>query len=134
VVSAYQTDGLRMGIDLEWIEHRGEEFVSDYFTPGERYHILQSPLADRPLLATLYWSAKEAVLKALSTGLRKDTRSIEIDCGPSERKPEGWQPLGIKLNFTGQNSLRLWWRREENYVISICLPVETEELPVRIVL
>ena len=69
-------EAVGLGADIERIEARHPLFVEDYFTPRERELIRQNPAPDR--MATLLWSAKEAVLKALGTGLRLDTRQVEI--------------------------------------------------------
>jgi 4'-phosphopantetheinyl transferase len=131
VACAYSPEDRPLGIDLEKIEQRGEEFVADYFTPGEQYQILQSTPAQRAFRSTLLWSAKEAVLKALSTGLRMDTRSIEFDC-PNHPVDDGWQPLEMRRTLSQIKNLRLLWRREENFVLTICLPADESELPIRV--
>lgn len=131
VACAYSSADHPIGIDLEKIEQRGEEFVADYFTPGEQYQILQSTPVQRAFRSTLLWSAKEAVLKALSTGLRMDTRSIEFDC-PNHLADDGWQPLVMRLNQPQIKNLRLLWRREEFFVLTICLPADEAEMPIRV--
>jgi 4'-phosphopantetheinyl transferase len=67
-----------LGGDVEWIEPRSPGFVHDFFTPQEAAAWDESPPADRPFLANAIWSAKESILKALSLGLRADTRAVEI--------------------------------------------------------
>jgi 4'-phosphopantetheinyl transferase len=62
-----------VGCDLELVEPRSPGFVHDYFTPAEQRRIGADPLA-----ANLFWSAKESALKVLRTGLRRDTRTVEI--------------------------------------------------------
>ncbi len=70
---------VKLGCDLEMIEPRSDAFISDYFTKSEQQLIAQASCADRPLLASLVWSAKESALKALHVGLRADTRSVEVN-------------------------------------------------------
>ncbi len=67
-----------LGCDIERIEPRGGRFVGDYFTPAEARLVERAPEPTRPFLATLVWSAKESALKARRTGLRADTRTIEV--------------------------------------------------------
>ncbi len=78
---------LRMGCDIERIEQRSRVFEETFFTDAEIQ--LMRGQDDRGLMATLIWSAKESVLKALRTGLRSDTRRIRIEAiEPSVS--EGW--------------------------------------------
>jgi 4'-phosphopantetheinyl transferase len=69
---------IRLGCDLEMIEPRSDAFTADYFTEKEQKIIAQTSGAERPLLVSLLWSAKESALKALHVGLRADTRCVEI--------------------------------------------------------
>jgi len=76
-VCAIAPPGIEVGVDLELVESRSTLFVQDYFTDAERRVALTGESAD-PLLTNLIWSAKESALKVLRTGLRRDTRSVEI--------------------------------------------------------
>jgi 4'-phosphopantetheinyl transferase len=68
-----------VGCDLEIAEPRSATFVSDYLTPVEQALVRGAPdQATSHLLANLVWSAKESALKVLRTGLRADTRSVEV--------------------------------------------------------
>jgi len=87
---------LTIGCDLEVIEPRSDEFVADYFTPEEQISVLAAPIAVRARLVTLIWSAKESALKALSVGLRADTRSVSVELDPL-------RVLRRDATFTG------WW-------------------------
>jgi 4'-phosphopantetheinyl transferase len=69
---------LRIGVDLERIEPRSDIFLEDYFTRTELELMFSFPAAQRALLANLFWSIKEAMLKAVGVGLRRDTRSVEV--------------------------------------------------------
>jgi phosphopantetheine--protein transferase-like protein len=62
----------RAGIDLETIEPRHPTFAQDWFTPLE-----QARLHDDAAL-TCAWAVKEAVLKALGTGMALSPREIEV--------------------------------------------------------
>lgn len=121
--------GTRLGCDLEWVEPRSEAFVRDYFVPSEIELVRLSPVEYRPLFANLIWSAKESALKALKTGLREDTRSVEV------RLPEGtdggWSRLEVVRPGTGE-IFRGWWRREGGWVLTIVAdpaPASPEGLP-----
>src|SRR5436305_121242 len=69
--------GTALGCDLELVEPRSAAFVRDYLTPAEQALVEAAPEMDHPFLVNLIWSAKESALKALRTGLRLDTRSVE---------------------------------------------------------
>ena len=70
--------GVDPGCDLELVETRTGAFEADWFTPRERAAVERAAPADRDLLTTVIWSAKEAALKVLRHGLRVDTREVEI--------------------------------------------------------
>jgi 4'-phosphopantetheinyl transferase len=111
--------GTVLGCDLELIEPRTDAFVADYFTAAERDLVTTSPETDRPLLANLLWSAKESALKALRTGLRMDTRNVEVELENGSRNGSGWQALRVRLVETGE-VFQGWWRREGDFLLTLC--------------
>jgi 4'-phosphopantetheinyl transferase len=85
--------GGRIGCDLELVEPRTAAFIRDYFTADERRFVAAAPDGtERDRRANLVWSAKESALKVLQTGLRRDTRSVEVTIC-LDRTPGGWVPL-----------------------------------------
>ena len=62
----------------------------------------------RDLLANLVWCGKESALKVLRTGLRRDTRSVEVSF-PEGGAVDGWAPMSVRAVegtvFPG------WWQR-----------------------
>ena len=121
--------GTRLGCDLEWIEPRSEAFVQDYFVPSEIELVLLSPVEYRPLYANLIWSAKESALKALKTGLREDTRSVEVHL--LDTAPRDWGRLEVVRPATGE-TFQGWWRREGGWVLTVVAdpaPASPECLP-----
>jgi 4'-phosphopantetheinyl transferase len=113
---AVATAGTALGCDLELIEPRSEGFVRDFFTTAELDLIENAEPADRPLLANLVWSAKESVLKALRTGLRADTRSVEVSLG--RREGGDWSPFTAICVDSGR-IFNGWWRQEGDLVITV---------------
>ena len=121
-----------LGCDLELIEPRSAGFVADYFTAEEQASVARAAPVGRPLLVTLLWSAKESVLKARGTGLREDTRSVEVT---AEISPGGaWH-----LFLAGHSGTELygWWRSDGRLVRTVvdgsmdpdrdlvrCLPIQ----------
>jgi 4'-phosphopantetheinyl transferase len=103
-----------IGCDLELVEPRSERFVADYFTAAE-CAMVDAAATDHDLLANLIWSAKESTLKVLRTGLRRDTRSVDVHVDRNERD-DGWHGLYATttegLTFTG------WWRRFGSFVLT----------------
>lgn len=81
-----------MGCDLELIEARIPGFVGDFFTATEQRLIDSRPAGDeRDMAANLVWSAKESALKVLRTGLRRDTRTLEVTVAAP--RADGWVEL-----------------------------------------
>ncbi|MEL6347896.1 MAG: SDR family NAD(P)-dependent oxidoreductase [Myxococcota bacterium] len=61
------------GIDVELIEARPASFAETWYTPEERALCQGDAMRE-----SLIWACKEATLKALGTGLRLPTRSVEV--------------------------------------------------------
>jgi len=121
--------GTVLGCDLELIEPRTDAFVADYFTAAERDFVAASPETDRPLLANLLWSAKESALKALRTGLRMDTRSVEVELENGLCAGSIWQALRVRLVATDE-IFQGWWRREGDSLLTMCAsPAQGEPEP-----
>lgn len=73
-----------IGCDMEKIQARTHKFEEDYFTSCERRRLEHTNQQEHAILSNLIWCGKEAVFKALKTGLRRDTRSVEVSI------PEYW--------------------------------------------
>jgi 4'-phosphopantetheinyl transferase len=111
-----------IGCDLELVEPRSDNFVQDYFTSAEQRTVANPPFEASPdLLANLIWSAKESTLKVLRTGLRRDTRSVEValsDATPAQ----GWRPLETSSEEGGH--FPGWWRRYGSFLLSVVTGAE----------
>jgi 4'-phosphopantetheinyl transferase len=109
----------RIGCDLELVEPRSDLFVQDYFTSYEQAATRKS--ADPALTANLIWSGKESALKALRTGLRRDTRSVEVR--PGVTAGDGWNPLTVVAaegtEFPG------WWVRHGSFILTVAAACPT---------
>lgn len=113
----------RIGCDLELIEPRSAAFVNDYFTERERTAVAEH---EHPaLLANLIWSAKESALKVLRTGLRSDTRTVEVTVG--EAAGDLWQPL-VVANDDGR-AFPGWWLVAGDFILT-CATERSTEPPV----
>lgn len=117
--AAYTSESsIRIGVDLEAVTPRAQSFLETYFTQSELEWISSAKEEDQALISTLIWSAKEAVLKALQTGLRVDTREIKILADDSPAVA-GWRRFGL-------SSSKGWywkghWRILDNFVITIAV-------------
>jgi 4'-phosphopantetheinyl transferase len=114
-----------LGCDIEWIEHREQSFVSDFFTGPEIRDVMGTPVEHRDCRVTAIWSAKESVLKSLRTGLRVDTRRIECRFEPHDLLPQQWSPLTVMIDaglveqFPG--AWYAWWQVQEGFVLTMAL-------------
>lgn len=121
-VAAHQAPAL--GCDLELIEPRSAAFVRDYFTPAERAYVSGQPAgARRDLAANLVWSAKESALKVLRTGLRLDTREVDVTVGEPAPEAGGW----ARLRVTDRHGAGLpgWWRTAGVFVLTVVAAAPT---------
>lgn len=89
-----------LGCDLELIEPRSAVFVNDYFTAEEQVWLASPSQSERAFRTALLWSAKESALKAARTGLRRDTRSLQVVVREEPARDPGvtgdWEPLAVR--------------------------------------
>ena len=138
-VCALAPGGVALGCDIENIEPHSDAFISDYFSAEEQALVAQVSDSQRWTLVSLIWSAKESALKALQTGLRLDTRTLDVvprdpidpqqakastrQFGDSETRScdlSKWQRMCVRcLKKTFQG----WWRARGNQVLTlVCAP------------
>ena len=119
-VAAVLDGGDRIGCDLELVEPRSQAFIDDYLTSPERTRVKDS--GEPELTANLVWSAKESALKVLRTGLRRDTRTVEVfyEDGAS---PAEWRPLTV--NSAEGQTMPGWWIRYGEFVLTVVAAVPT---------
>ncbi len=121
-----------LGCDLEAVEPRSTAFLTDYFAVEELRLLARTNAVDQ--LATLLWSAKESTLKALTTGLRMDTRDVvvtslgnpahrfdQLEAAAGASAPENWRRFEVVCRdgqiFPG------WWSCAEDFVRTVaCAP------------
>jgi len=68
-----------IGIDLEYVCKRNIAFYKFNFTSKEKDIVGKFNSDDFDKVVTLFWTAKEAMSKAIGIGLRVDARNFEID-------------------------------------------------------
>ena len=107
----------RLGVDIELVEPRSDNFVQEFFTAEEQSCLGRCSLALSDLMLTATWSAKEAALKATHLGLRADPRSVQCLLHPE--CPRLWRPFRVevqadRVDIIRMGALRGWWRVMEN--------------------
>jgi 4'-phosphopantetheinyl transferase len=120
-----------VGADIERVEAHAPSFVRDYFTAQEAERVFGAPPQRRDALATVIWSAKEAVLKAVRLGLRVDTRTVEVrhvqgmepDQGAEglSLDPEAWYEMRIVTTLPDEPHFAAWWRPDGDYVLTLAV-------------
>jgi phosphopantetheinyl transferase len=128
-VAAVAPPGLAIGVDVEEVTPRDPALVRTFFTAAEAAAVAAAPAAEAARLVALVWSGKEAVLKALGLGLRRDPRTIDI--GPARAAgadaPPGWRRLAVALAAApaGEDgrapALSLFARDRGDHVLTIAL-------------
>jgi 4'-phosphopantetheinyl transferase len=115
-VAALGPAGTSLGIDLEAIEERTPGFLGDWFTPAEQAFVAETGAGEAALAATLVWSAKESVMKALREGLRIPPKAVEVSTG---RGPAdgSWRPFAAR--GPGQDAWHGWWKGEAGFVLCV---------------
>lgn len=108
-----------VGCDVEIVEPRSGAFIRDYLTEAERRWVGAAG-PDRHKAANLVWSAKESALKVLGTGLRRDTRSVEVIIAELNPPQRTWSQLEVRTAegavFSG------WWRQSGAFLVTACWP------------
>ena len=108
-----------VGCDVELVEPRSDAFVNDYLTPAEQ-RLVGPPGPTRDTAANLIWSAKESALKVLGTGLREDTRSVEVDVTELSPPERAWSALLVRT--AAGEAFPGWWRRSGTFLVTTCWP------------
>jgi 4'-phosphopantetheinyl transferase len=117
----------RLGCDLERVEERSPGFIADHFSRSEQEFVAAGAIHDRPLRATLVWSAKEAVMKALGEGLRLAAPEVVVmpTLGPST--PSGWSTFGVS-HPPEATGLGGFWRHLGPFVLTVADELEEPRL------
>ncbi|MCA9354363.1 MAG: 4'-phosphopantetheinyl transferase superfamily protein [Candidatus Kaiserbacteria bacterium] len=101
-----------IGIDIEQIRAFNTETISHFLTPAE-YRLYQGiDVKKQPQMATIYWTLKEAYLKAIGTGLRTHPQRIMITFD------NGGCPSAYESNTGKLIQASLYYEAYEGYIIS----------------
>lgn len=122
-----------VGCDLEIVEPRSDGFIRDFLTTAEQDLVASMPDVDsRDAAANLIWSAKESALKVLRTGLRADTRTVEVlledprGITAGSGRSDGWQRLAVS---SGSSRFPGWWRRDGVFLLTVVAAAGLAEPP-----
>lgn len=119
-VTAVRSGTERIGCDLEVVERRSPAFVADYFTPVEQELVAAG---DHDVMANLIWSAKESALKVLRTGLRRDTRTVDVAIEPVGADVRGsWLPFTVSVDDGAPQWG--WWIRYGDFLLTVAAAIE----------
>ena len=105
-----------LGCDIEQVEPRSAAFIDDYFTSFERRAFTAA--RSHEVLSTLYWSAKESVLKALGEGLRLPLVGLTVESADAAVAGTGWGTFRV-LEERERRRFFGFWRREHGSILTI---------------
>ena len=73
-------NGIPIGVDIEWLERKAdiEALANRFYSKAEQTELKQLPIDLRHQAFLNLWTQKEAYLKALGSGLSRDTRSFAV--------------------------------------------------------
>ncbi len=108
---------IKIGIDLEYVETKPDIFIHDYFTPEESQQVFAATEPHRALAASLVWSVKESLLKALQTGLRIDTREVAVSVSSFESSQQ-WKTIQVSRCAKHNGFVSAAWRSIGDFVLT----------------
>jgi 4'-phosphopantetheinyl transferase len=126
-VAAAAVASAPIGCDLEAVEPRSPELIADFFTVAEAARISTLSSRDATLAAALTWSFKEALLKLLRVGLRRDTWSVQVTELALGGSPTSWQ-RGAVLDTESGRAFPGCWRRVDGLVLTLVGDEEVERV------
>jgi len=118
-------DAIQVGVDVEpWTpEEVAAELLEFALTPAEHQLVQQAPVAERSRVFARYWTGKEAVLKALGSGLDVHLQAVRIPPLPGG---------GMASVTLPGSPPREWWVRGvdvgHGHVCSLATGEQLEEL------
>jgi 4'-phosphopantetheinyl transferase len=109
-----------VGCDLELIEPRSEAFIREWLAPAEQALLDARCAEERPLLANLIWTAKEAAAKLRREGLRLNVRHAVVK--PETHSPTGAEWNALEISWAEEaEAAHGWWHAEPDWVATVAL-------------
>ncbi len=108
-------DSAPIGVDVEPIgelEDVGADLLDFTLTPTERLRVLEAPAPQRTRSFLQHWTAKEAILKALGTGLDVEPQAVSLPPFPIEG--------AASVRLPGSPPVDLWIRDVEVGPAYVC--------------
>lgn len=116
------TRNRRVGVDLEYRDARAAQTAADgFFSPGEKIQYEKLPPEARPAAFFLWWTRKEAFMKALGEGLSVPLDQFEVSLVPGEpaalcwtgwdfQAPGRWRLVDLDVDpcYTGALAVEGW--------------------------
>ena len=97
--------GCKVGVDVEQLRdvHQLEQIARRFFHPSETNAVLAAPEPSRNLNFLRCWTGKEAVLKAVGTGILANLAGFQV---PVEECRQGW--IECATSETAEKNNRCW--------------------------
>jgi 4'-phosphopantetheinyl transferase len=111
--------GCEVGIDVEQLRDVGhlEQIARRFFRPAETSSVLSTAESNRNLAFLRCWTGKEAILKALGTGIVGNLADFQV---PISDDWQGW--IECSANLSDQPPTRCWLEQltpRDDYVAAI---------------
>ncbi len=107
-----------LGADMELVDERPRPFLEDFYTDDEREQLAPLPNEERARMATLFWTIKEAVLKARRTGLTENAKNVDVE-SVDERAGEGWSRTEVGLAEGHRPEVFFRWAEDGRLALAI---------------
>ncbi len=124
-------DNTPVGVDVEPIgavADVGSEFLDFTLTAAERSRVLEAPAPQRRRTLLRHWTGKEAILKALGTGLEVEPQAVTLPPFPIKEK--------VCVTLSGSPPVDLWISEVEVGPAHVCTVATGREVrevrPVRL--
>ena len=116
-----------VGIDIEKIKHDLEysSLLNSVFTSQEISSVRDNPVVAREIFFLL-WTRKEALLKAMGTGIIDDLNKIDVSGMANEVRKVNLDNLKIKAPEAVSKDYFIYSLGVSDYYISIALPQQVE--------
>lgn len=111
---------LNVGIDIETIEEKSAGFIEDHFTVNEGVALNNLEPKRRDLMASLLWSAREAMIKAQKVGVQIDKREFEFQIMGSH-PASGWQKLDFVRCPIWMWDIDLFWQQRDHILVTLAV-------------
>jgi phosphopantetheinyl transferase len=108
---------MAIGCDLEKVETRTNNFIKDYYTDAERMFLYGLDIDLKRIYANVIWCTKEAVMKAIRQGLRRDTKSINASFHKGGQW-KNWHPVQVQ-DLVDKMIYPAYFRLDKDYVMLI---------------